>query len=113
MLLLILFPFLCSEPPEPRLDSGLLPGRRLLAVRVTVFGGRTCFRHCMRGMRASVEWKLVPHWLAEKPARAQKPREGRTWKTIDTPQAAGQWVVMAGTSGWPTRSLREIMSQQR
>ena len=36
MLLLILFPFLCSEPPEPLLDSGLLPGRRLLALRVTV-----------------------------------------------------------------------------
>lgn len=72
MLLLLLFPFLCSEPPEPLLDSGLLPGRRLLAVRVTVLGGRTRFRHCMGGMRASVEWKLVPHWLAEKPATERR-----------------------------------------
>lgn len=93
MLLLLLFPFLCSEPPQPLLDSGLLPGRRLLAVRVTVFGGRTCFRHCMGGMRASVEWKLVPHWLAEKPAteRRSPGREGHGKQQTRPRQQASGW----------------------
>lgn len=122
VLLRIPFPFLCSEPPGPVWGSGLLPGRRLLALRVMVLEAGP-ESHYVGSGRTSVEWKLIPCgcWSLVHLQRSQQQSaeaqggegvrntyvNGHTW-------AAGEWVVMTGAApSHPSGSLWEITSQQR